>query len=206
MPESAFSACNAVDQLEIEAAAARITLRFVPDALAFVSLNEADAMTQIRDKRKAANTIVGLATRAWKAARIAALDAGVDEFLTMGPLEPAELAARLELLATGAAVPSAFKLHRVDRSVAVVGKRHPLTAREVDLLTMLLDAKGRYVTHNALLERCWGSPDLDRQKLRVAINRLRKRIEPDPALPRYILAEAAIGYRIGTGAPMQPAG
>ncbi len=133
--------------------------------------------------------------------RSAALAAGSAEFLKTGPLEPAQLAARLRLICCGDALPASLTLDRDEARLTVDGIVHALTEREMALMQALLAARGGYVTHDALLQAVWQGRYDDRQHLRVAINRLRRRVEPEPDMPRYLLSEPGIGYRIGCPAP-----
>jgi two-component system KDP operon response regulator KdpE len=82
------------------------------------------------------------------------------------------------------------------RKVAVRGRQVHLTPKEFDLLRQLVASQGKPLSHRRLLQSVWG-PDYgdETEYLRVVINQLRKKIEADPAHPRYILTEPWVGYR-----------
>ena len=93
-----------------------------------------------------------------------------------------------------------FRVDLATRSVTVRDKEVHLTPKEFDLLTYLVRHPGKVMTHHALLGALWGSNSLEQTEyLRVFIGQLRKKIEPDPSTPRYILTEPWIGYRFNTG-------
>jgi hypothetical protein len=91
------------------------------------------------------------------------------------------------------------------RRIHVKGKETRLTPKEFDLLHYLVSQAGKPVAHRELLQAVWG-PDYDYepQYLRVIINQLRKKIEPNPTKPKYILTEPWIGYRFAASADAQP--
>lgn len=140
--------------------------------------------------------VIVLAGRAWTAQRQHALAAGAYEFLSTGPVDAAELSARLRLIETGSALPKGTMLSGKQLQIGQV--EHELTDREVEIMTLLIAAKGRFVVHDELLA-LWGRHAYEPQYLRVAIGKLRRRIEPEPDMPRYLLSEAAIGYRLVGG-------
>jgi two-component system, OmpR family, KDP operon response regulator KdpE len=82
------------------------------------------------------------------------------------------------------------------RIVDVRGDRIHLTPREFDVLRLLVTEQGKPLTYKRILQGIWG-PDYweETENLRVVINQLRKKIERDPARPRYILTEPCLGYR-----------
>ncbi len=175
------------------------TDRFALINVVFVSLDTPDSLHAIGDLRNKGCMVLALATIAQKRQRMAALAAGAHEFLTTGPIDPAQLSARLTLLATGSALPAGIAMDAGQGSLLLAGASHQLSERDYRLIAMLVEARGGVVSHDALLERVWDGRYTDRQHLRVAIRRLRKRIEPEPDLPRYLLSEPAIGYRFGNG-------
>lgn len=198
--------CLPGDRAELAAAMARGGLRFAPANLVCVSLSAPDVAATIAQRRSEERIILGLATIAQKRQRERTLEAGVHEFLTTVPIDLGQLAARLRLLSVGEALPQQFILDRATGCLTIAGQDHALSEVETAVVGCLLDARGGFVTHDTLLQRGWRGKAAGRQNLRVTINRLRKRIEPEPALPRYLLSEAAIGYRIGSGAPNRPDG
>jgi two-component system KDP operon response regulator KdpE len=76
-----------------------------------------------------------------------------------------------------------------------------LTPREFELLTLLVSHAGRVLTHRSIQKAIWGSPAGDQpEHLRVLMGQLRKKIEPDPARPRYLITEPWVGYRFADDA------
>lgn len=165
--------------------------------LAFVSLALPDFADRIISARNDGASVISIATSAQTLQRGAALAAGTTEFLQSGPVDPDQLAARIEFLVTGSALPASLELDSKRGQVTLYDNIHPVSERETVLLQVLLAVRGGFVTHEALLAAVWQGRYDDRQHLRVAINRLRRRIEPEPDMPRYLLSEPAIGYRIG---------
>lgn len=143
------------------------------------------------------------------ALKIAALDAGADDYLRK-PFSTGELLARVRAVMRrsarvddGAPV-VAFGDIEVDlaaRSVRRAGHLVHLTPREYALLAELARHAGRLVTHAALLEAVWGPrATRETQYLRVYIAGLRRKLEPDPSRPMYLRTEPGVGYRLEAGA------
>ena len=80
------------------------------------------------------------------------------------------------------------------RRVIVAETEVRLSPKELDLLTLLAGHSGRVLTHRTILKAIWGTQDQG-EHLRVLVGQLRKKIEPDPARPRYVLTEPWVGYR-----------
>ena len=148
--------------------------------------------------------IIILSVRGQEADKISALDAGADDYLTK-PFSTGELLARMRVAFRRALrLPDepTFKLGdlTVDFARRVVSQgdtRVQLTPTEYDLLRVLVTQAGRVLTHRQLLREVWGdSYELDTHTLRVNISNLRRKIEPDPNRPRYILTEPGVGYRL----------
>ena len=136
--------------------------------------------------------------------KIAALDAGADDYVTK-PFSTAELLARLRVAQRRArpAEESAVFTHdglQVDltsRIVTVDGLEISLTATEYALLRLLVRHAGRVITHRQMLREVWGpNAEEHRQYLRVYVTHLRHKIERDPQHPLHIKTESGIGYRL----------
>jgi len=135
------------------------------------------------------------------------LDYGADDYL-FKPVGNRELAARVRAVLRRAELPSALETKELitygddyltvdidERKVLVNGERVKLTPREFRLFALLVENGGRILTHKQVLEKVWGweyTDDLD--YVRIYISHLRQKIEPDPALPRYIITEPGVGY------------
>lgn len=148
--------------------------------------------------------IVVLSARGEERDKVRALDLGADDYLTK-PFGMEELLARVRAVlrrgsVTAATTSIAFGDVLVDLARHVVskgGREIHLTPTEFDLLRALGANLDRVLTHRQLLERVWGSYATENaQQLRVYINYLRRKLEDDPAHPRWILTEPGVGYRI----------
>jgi two-component system KDP operon response regulator KdpE len=160
-----------------------------------------EACKEIR--RSSDAPIIMLTVRNAERDKVMALDAGADDYVVK-PFGIEELLARirsaLRRYAPGDAVaPFVSKDVNIDfesRQVTVRGREVHLTPKEYDVLKHLVANQGKPLTHRRLLQSVWG-PDYgeETENLRVVINQLRKKIEADPARPKYILTEPWIGYR-----------
>jgi two-component system KDP operon response regulator KdpE len=135
--------------------------------------------------------------------KIAALDAGADDYVTK-PFSVDELLARLRAVLRRRA-PSQEPVIEVgelridvpERTVTRAGARVKLTPHEFDLLRVLAQHQGKLLTHRALLREVWGPAyQVEANYLHVYVSHLRRKIEPDPSSPRYLLTEAGAGYRL----------
>jgi two-component system, OmpR family, KDP operon response regulator KdpE len=147
--------------------------------------------------------IIMLTVRNSERDKVQALDAGADDYV-MKPFGVEELLARIRAALRRAApgdAPPAFVSDELSidferRALTVKGRPVKLTPKEFELLRQLVVNTGKSQTHRRLLQAVWG-PDYgeETEYLRVFINQLRKKIEPDPQRPRYIHTEPWIGYR-----------
>ncbi len=140
--------------------------------------------------------------------KIAALDLGADDYLTK-PFSTGELLARIRALlrrtAPGEPGPSdlavgGLSVDLARREVTVDGEKVRLTRTEFDILALLARNADRVVTSKMILEQVWG-PEYasDVQTLRVHVSHLRHKIEPAGGVPRYILTEPGVGFRLVDG-------
>jgi two-component system KDP operon response regulator KdpE len=150
-----------------------------------------------------------LSVKGEESVKVQALDAGADDYVTK-PFGMDELLARVRaLLRRSKAIPESseaafqsgdFMIEPEQRKIAVRGREIHLTPKEYDLLIFFLSHPARVLTHRFILTAVWGSSSGEQpQYLRVFIGQLRKKIEPDPGSPRYIVTEPWIGYRFNPG-------
>ena len=171
-----------------------------------LGLPDISGLDVIRGVRAYATTpIVVLSARTATTEKVAALDLGADDFVTK-PFSIDELLARLRAATRrgGAAAESSDTVSLGDTSVdlaaktitAVDGTAIHLTPTEWALLETLLRHPGKLITGRALLTQLRGTPDhTDPSYLRIYIGQLRKKLEPEPARPRYLITEPGMGYR-----------
>ena len=150
--------------------------------------------------------IIMLTVRDSEADKVAALDAGADDYVTK-PFNTPELLARMRAAlrrspwaSSTASTPLTLGDVVVDfaaRRVVTRGRHARLTPKELDVLRYLAAHANAAVTHRELLQAVWG-PDYGDEVdyLRVVVNQLRKKIEPTPSEPRYLLTEPWVGYRL----------
>jgi two-component system KDP operon response regulator KdpE len=171
-----------------------------------LGLPDRDGMDVIRELRSWSSTpIIVLSVRLREQDKIAALDAGADDYVTK-PFGMGELMARIRTalrsqLQTGAEEPvftaGALRVDLARRLVSVDGHEVRLTPTEYDLLRTLVLHAGKVLTHQQLLREIWGPSDVEQTHyLRVYIGQIRHKIEADPAQPQYILTEPGVGYRL----------
>ena len=181
-----------------------------PDAVVLdLGLPDADGKTVIAELRGWSQLpILVLSAREREEEKVAALDAGADDYLTK-PFGVPELLARLRVMlrrrqqAGHSAAPSSraqFGEVLVDLAThegTRAGQAVHLTPIEFRLLAALIAGQGRVLTHRQLLLQVWGPEYLDRPHyLRVHLANLRQKIEADPAQPRHLLTELQVGYRL----------
>ena len=135
--------------------------------------------------------------------KVAALDAGADDYVTK-PFGVDELLARLRAAlrrVTPSAEPvielGALRIDVAERIVSADGERVKLSPHEFDLLRVLAQNQGKLLTHKMLLREVWGPAyQVEAHYLHVYVSHLRRKIEPDPSSPRYLLTEPGAGYRL----------
>ena len=180
-----------------------------PDVIILdLGLPDIDGLQVTRQLREWARMpIIVLSARGQESDKIAALDAGADDYLTK-PFGVGELLARLRvalrhqqhrgsehddpLFRVGA-----LQVDLARRQVSVGGSEVHLTPIEYKMLTELIQHAGKVVTHQQLLRAVWGpSYTTETAYLRVYMGQLRHKLEADPARPRYLVTEPGVGYRL----------
>jgi len=173
-----------------------------------LGLPDIDGLDVIRRLREWSTVpILVLSARDQEREKIAALDAGADDYLTK-PFGIGELLARLRVAIRHASRPqtstdepvfstAGFRIDLAARRVFVRDQEIHLTPLEYKLLTTLSQHAGKVLTHRFLLKEVWGPGDVhETHYLRVFMTSLRRKIEIDPTRPRYLLTEQGVGYRM----------
>lgn len=173
-----------------------------------LGLPDIDGLEVIRRLREwTAVPIIVLSARGQEGDKIAALDAGADDYVSK-PFGIGELLARMRAVLRHAtrnpkeAANSTFVVGDLSvdlalRRVVVAGEEVHLTPIEYRLLTTLIHYAGKVVTQRQLLKEVWGPHQTEQPHyLRVYIAQLRRKLETDPARPRYLLTEPGVGYRL----------
>ena len=187
---------------------ARALLAWHPDLILLdLALPDVDGVELCREIRSYSSTpIVVLSARTAERDKVAALDVGADDYLTK-PFGVDELLARIRVALRHAARPGAgaapiFRTGGLEmdferRRVTVDGKDVRLTPTEYELLKALATHPDKVLTDRMLLQQVWGPAYGDEgHYLHVYVARLRKKIEPDPQAPRYLMTEPGVGYRL----------
>jgi two-component system, OmpR family, KDP operon response regulator KdpE len=150
--------------------------------------------------------IIVLSVKGDERTKVQALDAGADDYVTK-PVGMNELTARVRANLRRAPLADADKVIkaggiRIDvdaHRVTVRGREMRLTPKEFEVLVYLARNRGKVVSHRSLLAAVWGGESTEQPEyLRVFINRLRNKLEPDPDSPRYITTEPWVGYRFNS--------
>ena len=153
--------------------------------------------------------LIVLSVKSEEHVKVEALDAGADDYVTK-PFGMDELLARIRAALRRSANPQAgksavieigdFRIDPEAHQAFVKGEAVHLTPKEFELLLYLAQHRGGVLTHRKLLGAVWGGNYTEQNEyLRVFIGQLRKKIEVDPADPKYILTEPWIGYRFNPG-------
>lgn len=169
-----------------------------------LGLPDADGLTVLHEIRSWSQVpVLVLSVRADEAGKVAALDAGAQDYVVK-PFGMKELLARIRSLLRDRGGPTAptvieiadLRIEPANHSVTKAGVPLHLTRREFDLLWMLASHSGRLITQSMILKSLWGPAHVeDSQYLRVYIRQLRQKLGDDAANPRYIMTEPGIGYR-----------
>src|SRR5574341_1564919 len=180
-----------------------------PDVIILdLGLPDMDGLDVIRRLREwTAVPIVVLSARGQESDKIAALDAGADDYVSK-PFGIGELLARMRVVLRHAArdpeeaadatfAVGGLQVDQVLRRVTVEAREVHLTPIEYRLLTTLIRYAGKVVTQQQLLKEVWGPHQTEQPHyLRVYVAQLRRKLETDPARPRYLLTEPGVGYRL----------
>jgi two-component system KDP operon response regulator KdpE len=152
--------------------------------------------------------IIVLSVRGQERSKVEALDAGADDYITK-PFSMGELQARVRAALRRSPKPQQrevfdlgdFHIDLASRQVKVRDVEVRLTPKEFELLTYLAEHPHRVITHRTLLGAIWGEMNTEQPEyLRVFIGQLRKKIEKNPADPKYLLTDRWVGYRFEPGA------
>jgi len=177
-----------------------------PDLIVLdLGLPDMDGVEVCRHMRQATSVpIVVLSARGAEGDKVAALDAGADDYVTK-PFGTEELLARMRAALRRVDSPSTgsepivrggLVIDRERFRVLRDGEEVRLTPKEFELLTYMAQHPGKVLTHRVILKAIWGPHATGQpEHLRVLIGSLRKKIEPNPSAPRYILTEPWVGYR-----------
>jgi two-component system KDP operon response regulator KdpE len=194
----------------LEAAGGEEALRAVPaqhpDLIILdLGLPDLDGVEVARRLREWSQTpIIILSVREAEEDKIAALDAGADDYLVK-PFGTGELMARIRVVMRHQAnvadepvlMAGSLRMDLPRRVVTVSDREITLTPTEYDLLRMLMQNAGKVITHRQLLRTVWGNAyESEQHLLRVNISNLRHKLEPDPSQPAFIHTEPGVGYRL----------
>lgn len=179
---------------------------FRPDVVLLdLGLPDLDGIEVIRRIREWSQVpIIVLSVRDRENDKVAALDAGADDYLTK-PFGVGELLARIRAALRRALQEiqeplfesSDLQVNLSSRRVTLNGIDLSLTPTEYDILRLLVSHAGKVMTHTQILKKIWGIAYLEQPHvLRVNISNLRRKIEADPSRPRHIITEPGIGYRL----------
>lgn len=177
-----------------------------PDLLIVdLGLPDMDGKEVVKEfKAWSSSPVIVLTARDQENEKIEALDLGADDYVTK-PFRPGELLARIRVClrrSTGTQKDPIIScgdltVDLLHHRVSVNGQEIKLTPTEYEIMKVLAQQAGKVLTHKQLLKLVWGQNyDEDTHYIRVYIGQLRKKIEPNPMQPRYIITETGIGYRL----------
>jgi two-component system, OmpR family, KDP operon response regulator KdpE len=187
-------------------AALDMLAREPPDVVLLdLGLPDRDGREVIRRLRESGSgvPIIVLSSRDGEAEKVEALDLGADDYVTK-PFGMAELVARIRAVlrrqVPGQGAEPVFRIGDLTVDLArglvqVGGREVRLTNKEWDILRLLVMHAGTVLTHRAIMQAIWRAKG-DVQYLRIYVRSLRRKLEPNPEQPRYILTETGIGYRL----------
>ncbi len=188
--------------------AVSLTASHQPDVVILdLGLPDMDGLEVIRRVREWSTVpVIVVSARGQEREKVQAFDAGADDYLTK-PFGVGELLARIRVALRHKSLGNKSEDATVTlgeltidfekRRVTLCGNDVHLTPTEYRLLTLLALHSGRVLTHRFLIDEIWGaSMPEDTQSLRVCMGNLRRKIEADPAAPRYLLTEIGVGYRM----------
>lgn len=170
--------------------------------LGLPDLDGIEVVKQVREWTKM--PIIILSVRDADSDKVAALDAGADDYLTK-PFSTEELLARLRVALRHtqpepdqrAFTTGDLHIDLTRRLVTLRGEPVKLTPTEYALLRLMVQHAGRVLTHRQILKEVWGPAYIDESHyLRVYFSQLRQKVEDNPALPKYLLTEPGVGYRL----------
>jgi two-component system, OmpR family, KDP operon response regulator KdpE len=196
-----YEAIDAADGAEGEKVLGEREPDLVLTDLAMPAMDGFELVRRIR--RRGATPVIVLSVRGGDADKIRALDLGADDYVVK-PFSVPELLARVraqlrrraEEEAGGVLEFPGLSLDRERRRVVVEGKDVHLTPTELAILELLASQAGKPVTIRQIIGRVWhGAPGTTPDAVRVHVGSLRRKIEPDPARPRYVVTEPWVGYR-----------
>jgi two-component system KDP operon response regulator KdpE len=187
----------------------RLARQYMPDTVLLdLGLPDIDGLEVTRRLREwSAVPVIVLSARGQEHDKVAALDAGADDYLTK-PFGFAELLARIRVAlrhvarrdspeGTGTFTSGALRVDLEARRVFVDEREIHLTAIEYRLLATMVQHAGKVVTHRQLLQAVWGPGHAEHTEyLRVYLAHLRRKLEPDPTRPRIFRTETGVGYRL----------
>jgi two-component system, OmpR family, KDP operon response regulator KdpE len=191
--------------------ALRLAAQQPPDLVILdLGLPDVDGQDLLRQLREwFQGPIIVLSARDREQQKVRALDHGADDYLTK-PFSTGELLARMRVALRHASHPPGaqdsptfavadLKIDLASRRVFFRDREVHLTPLEYKLLTMLVRHAGKVLTHRTLLKEVWGPHHVEETHyLRVFMASLRRKIEADPAQPRYLLTEQGVGYRLAS--------